>query len=102
MRFPGIKVGDKVGVRSENPNALRYYRYEHASVLEVSDDSFRLKWGWFRKEDGRSGTNVVVSVEELTENNAAFYRERSASRLRAEIAKGLCQLGTSPADLVLF
>lgn len=102
MKFPNIKVGDVVGLKSDNPNSLRYYKYERAKVLEINDDQFRLERGWFSKEYGRKGFNIVISLEELEENNSIFYRERTANRLLENINKKLSNLGTSPTDVALL
>ena len=102
MKFLNIKVGDGVGIRNENPNSIRYYKYERAKVLEVNQDSFLLQRGWFPKENGRKGFNIVIPIEELEENNSNFYRERRANRLHNQTRQKLDNLGNSLKEIELL
>ncbi len=102
MKFSNIKVGDEVGIRNDNPSSIRYYKYERAKVLEVNEYSFRLNRGWFSKIDGRKGSNIVIPIQELEQNNSNFYLERRANRLQDEIKDKLESIGNELNDIELM
>jgi hypothetical protein len=98
QKFPDIKVGDAIGIRSNDHNRLRYYRYEYAVVTETNETSFRTRFGWFSKETGRRGSDEAVTVAEREENNRRWYAQQACLRRQKAIKWMLADLGASPED----
>jgi hypothetical protein len=102
MQLSNIKVGDVVGIKSDNPSSIRYYKYERAKVLEVNDNAFRIERGWFPKDNGRKGFNIIISLDEVLENNTNFYLSRRVNRLLDNIKGKLDNIGISLDDIELL
>lgn len=98
MKFKDIQAGQSIGIRSHNPNALRYYRYETASVREVREDDFRVGSRWYPKSTGRLGDKEIVTAEERDENNNRFWAAQRCERYGRLIQNHLSNFGNSAED----
>ena len=102
-KFANVTVGTAVGVRSTNHNAMHHYAYRYASVLEVTDDQFKVTtYGWFPKDTARRGSNEVVTKQEYDDNNKHWYAAQAANRAEERIKSLLQDMGRMPEDAAIL
>lgn len=109
MTFVGAKVGDELGVKSTNSNALEYYRYASCTVLEVHDDQLVTTRGAFMKHTGcrppgtrGSAWHVLVSKAEKDANNLQYRNSQRSERLKTSIKLLTDQLGDSDESVAVL
>lgn len=100
--FADAKVGDELGVKSTNSNALEYYRYGSCTVLEVTADRLITTRGEFMKDTGHRPPDakgrlwqVLVSKAERAENNLQYRNTQRREALVKSIHRLVAELGDS-------